>query len=63
MFDSIKKILFSTKLTALLLVIFAVAIGAATFIENDYGTPASKALVFNTKWLELIFVMLNLTKE
>ena len=60
MFDSIKKILFSTKLTALLLVIFAVAIGAATFIENDYGTPASKALVFNTKWLELIFVMLTI---
>lgn len=60
MFDSIKKILFSTKLTALLLVIFAIAIGAATFIENDYGTPASKALVFNTTWLELIFVMLTI---
>jgi cytochrome c-type biogenesis protein CcsB len=60
MFDSIKKILFSTKLTALLLVIFAVAIGTATFIENDFGTPASKALIFNTKWLELIFVMLTI---
>jgi len=60
MFDSIKKILFSTKLTALLLVVFAIAIGAATFIENDYGTPASKALVFNTKWLELIFLFLTI---
>jgi cytochrome c-type biogenesis protein CcsB len=59
MFDSIKKILFSTKLTAGLLIVFAVAIGAATFIENDYGTSAAKALVFNTKWLELILILLT----
>jgi len=60
MFKAIKDILFSTKLTALLLFVFAVAIGVATFIENDFGTPASKALIFNTKWLELIFVLLTI---
>ncbi|PCI93561.1 MAG: cytochrome C biogenesis protein [Flavobacteriales bacterium] len=58
MIQSIKNILFSQKLTALLLVVFFVAIGCATFIENDYGTPASKALVFNTKWFELILLLL-----
>lgn len=58
MLDSIKNILFSTKLTALLLLSFAFSIGLATFIENDYGTPASKALIFNTKWFELIHVLL-----
>ncbi len=58
MLESIKNILFSTKLTALLLVIFAVAIGWATFIENDYGTAASKALIFNTRWFELIHLLL-----
>ena len=58
MFQSIKSILFSTKLTALLLLVFAGAIGWATIIENDFGTPASKALIFNTRWFELIMILL-----
>ena len=58
MFQSIKNILFSTKLTAVLLLGFAGAIGWATIIENDFGTPASKALIFNTRWFELIMVLL-----
>ena len=40
------------------MLVFAIAIGWATFIENDYGTPASKALVFNTRWFELVMVLL-----
>lgn len=58
MLKSIKNILFSTRLTAVLLLSFAVAIGYATFIENDFGTPASKALIFNTRWFELIMLLL-----
>jgi len=58
MWQSIKNILFSTRLTAVLLLVFAAAIGIATFIENDYGTPASKAIIFNTKWFELVIVLL-----
>lgn len=58
MLESIKNILFSTKLTAFLLIAFAFSIGLATFIENDYGTPASKAIIFNTKWFELIMILL-----
>ena len=58
MFEQIKNILFSTKLTAVLLFIFAFAIGLATFIENDYGTPASKAIIFNTKWFEVLMVLM-----
>ena len=58
MLTSIKDILFSTKLTAVLLLTFAVAIGWATFIENDYGTAASKAIIFNTRWFELIHILL-----
>ncbi|MBL4593528.1 MAG: cytochrome c biogenesis protein CcsA [Flavobacteriales bacterium] len=60
MLNSIKSILFSTKLTAFLLVVFSFAIGYATFIENDYGTAASKALIFNTKWFELILLLLTI---
>ncbi len=60
MLKSIKNILFSQRLTALLLIVFAFSIGYATFIENDYGTPASKALIFNTKWFELILLLLTI---
>lgn len=60
MLTSIKNILFSTKLTALLLLVFAAAIGVATFIENDFGTPAAKNVVFNTKWLELVLLLLTI---
>ena len=40
------------------MVVFAIGIGFATFIENDYGTPSARALVFNSWWLELILVFL-----
>ncbi|MFZ3564420.1 cytochrome c biogenesis protein CcsA [Tenacibaculum finnmarkense] len=49
-------ILYSTRLTAVLFFIFAIAMGVATFIENDFGTQTSKALVYNAWWFELIQV-------
>jgi cytochrome c-type biogenesis protein CcsB len=40
-------------------VVFASAMAVATFIENDYGTPTAKALIYNTKWFELLmFIMM-----
>ncbi len=41
---------------AVLFFLFAIAMGVATFIENDFGTQTSKALVYNTWWFELIMV-------
>jgi cytochrome c biogenesis factor len=49
-------LLFSTRLTGVLFIVFAAAMAIATFIENDYGTQASKALVYNAWWFELIMV-------
>ncbi|TDQ24074.1 cytochrome c biogenesis protein CcsA [Tenacibaculum caenipelagi] len=54
-----KKILntlYSTRLMAVLFFVFAIAMGVATFIENDFGTQTSKALIYNTWWFELIMV-------
>jgi len=53
----ITNILFSTRLTAILFLVFAASMGIATFIENDYGTQASKALVYNAWWFELIMLV------
>ena len=52
----------SMEFMAFLILLFAVSIGAATFIENDFGTPASKAVVYNSKWFELMlfFLFINL---
>ncbi len=41
---------------ALLFVAYSVAMGVATFIENDYGTQSAKALVYNAWWFEAIMV-------
>ncbi|MFD2568118.1 cytochrome c biogenesis protein CcsA [Pseudotenacibaculum haliotis] len=50
------NILYSTRLMAILFIVFATAMGIATFIENDYGTQTAKALVYNTRWFEAIMV-------
>ena len=52
----IADLLFSTRLTGVLFIVYAAAMAIATFIENDYGTQASKALVYNAWWFELIMV-------
>ena len=41
---------------AVLFFVFAIAMGVATFVENDFGTQTSKALIYNTWWFELIMV-------
>ena len=52
------SILFSPRTTLGLLVIFAIALGAATFIENSYDTATAKILVYNAKWFEAIMVLM-----
>ena len=49
----ILNILYSTRLTAVLFILYATAMAVATFIENDFGTQTSKALVYSTWWFEL----------
>jgi len=46
------------ELTGLLLLLFAIAIGFATFIENDFGTIAAKSKVYNAKWFEFLLLLL-----
>ena len=51
--------LFSISTAGFLLLLFAMALAAGTFIENSYGTEAAHAMVYNTWWLELILVLLS----
>lgn len=52
------NILFSMELMGLMVIIFAFAVGAATFIENDFGTVGAKAVVYNATWFEILLVLL-----
>jgi len=55
---SILNIIGSMKSMAVLMLIFALSIATATFIENDFGTPSAKAVVYNATWFELLLVLL-----
>lgn len=46
--------------TLILLVVYGSACAVATFVENDFGTPSAKALVYNTEWFDLLHLLLVL---
>lgn len=56
----LQDILISTRTMAVLLLVYAFAMAYATFLENDYGTPTAKALIYEAKWFELIMLLLIL---
>ena len=58
---SILNKLFSTTAAGLYMVLFAVAIGAATFVENDFGTSSAQKLIFKSWWMELLLVLLGIS--
>ena len=51
------SILFSTRLMAVLFVVFAVALGLGTFIENFYSTETAKVWIYNATWFEVIMAL------
>ncbi|MBK9109660.1 MAG: cytochrome c biogenesis protein CcsA [Saprospiraceae bacterium] len=56
-FTKIFNIIFSTRAAGLYMLLFAAAIGVATFIENDFGTSSAQKLIFKAKWFELLLVL------
>jgi cytochrome c-type biogenesis protein CcsB len=59
------KLLISPVFMGVLFVVFAVAMAVATFLENDYGSSAAFSMVYNTRWFELILLLLaiNMTGQ
>ncbi len=56
----IKKVfnrLFSTGAAGLYMVLFALSIGTATFIENDFGTSSAQKIVYRSGWFELLLLL------
>ena len=54
------RFLISPVMMAVLFIALAASLAAATFIENDFGQEAARAAVYNTRWFELLFLLLAL---
>ncbi|MFB6340250.1 cytochrome c biogenesis protein CcsA [Saccharicrinis sp. FJH62] len=52
------NLLFSPVLMGILLVILGFALAVATFIENDFGAEVARMKVYNSHWLEILFLLL-----
>ena len=59
----VTRILFSAGFMAVVMIVFAVSIGIATFIENDFGGASARAVVYNARWFEILLLLaaVNLT--
>ncbi len=56
MIDIIKKTLFSTRLMAVLFLVFAAAMDMGTFVESWYSTETARIYIYNATWFEAIMV-------
>jgi len=55
--NKIFSFLFSMLFSVMLLMVFAMSIAYATFIENDYGTDTAQALIYQAWWFELLLLV------
>ncbi|MDR9458148.1 MAG: cytochrome c biogenesis protein CcsA [Salegentibacter sp.] len=55
--NKIASILFSTRLLAVLFVVFAVALALGTFIESWYTIGTARVMIYNTWWFEGIMLL------
>lgn len=53
--------LFTTRAAGIYFILFAAAIGIATFIENDFGTSAAQKVIFKSWWFELLLILFGIT--
>ena len=56
--NKLLNFLVSTRTMAVLLLVYAFAMAYATFVENDYGTPTAKALIYEALWFEVVMFLL-----
>ncbi|MDD3321336.1 MAG: cytochrome c biogenesis protein CcsA [Paludibacter sp.] len=54
----LKDVLFSMHTTVILLLIFGISIGYATFAENSSGTEYAREIIYNAIWFEVLMIAL-----
>jgi cytochrome c-type biogenesis protein CcsB len=53
--------IFSAPAAGLYIILFAVAIAVATFIENDFGTSSAQKIIFKAWWFELLLTLFGIS--
>lgn len=56
MIKILKKTLLSTRLMAVLFLVFATAMAIGTFVESKYSTETARIYIYNATWFEVIMV-------
>lgn len=51
------SVLFSTRLMAVLFLLYAVAMAVGTYVESEYNTDTARIWIYNAKWFELIMLL------
>ncbi len=51
------SVLFSTRLMAVLFLLYAVAMAVGTYIESEYNTDTARIWIYNALWFELIMAL------
>ena len=54
--DKVISFLSSTRLMAVLFIVFAFAMAVGTFIEDAYNTETARLYIYNAKWFEIIML-------
>ncbi|MFZ1331964.1 MAG: cytochrome c biogenesis protein CcsA, partial [Flavobacteriales bacterium] len=53
--------LFNTRAAGMYMLLFAVAIGVGTFVENDYGTSSAQHVIYKSWWFTLLLSLFCIT--
>ncbi|MDT0647745.1 cytochrome c biogenesis protein CcsA [Zunongwangia sp. F260] len=59
--NKIASVIFSTRIMAVLFIVFAISMALGTFIENWYSIETARVLIYNTWWFEgiMVFFVIN----
>jgi cytochrome c-type biogenesis protein CcsB len=54
------NLVYSNKATLWLLLVFAISMAVATFVEDRYDTPTAYKNIYGAKWFELVILLLGI---
>ncbi len=52
---------FNTRAAGVYILLFAISIAIATFLENDFGTSSAQKVIFKSWWFELLLLLFSIT--
>jgi len=57
--QKILDLLFGRRAALVYILLFAAAVGVATFVENDYGTDSAQKVIYQSTWFEVLLFLFS----